>query len=172
MNNLLKHLKGGDLRSIAEANKAVSLIKTQKDFDELFNLLFSKDRLIVMRAADAIEKITLKNPEYLEKYNQELINLINNAVDKELKWHLALIAPRLNLTIDESIIVWRKLTNWAKDKNESKIVRVNSIQALFDLANKNEELKKDFDLTIQEIETENIPSIKARLKKIGCQKQK
>ncbi len=92
--------------------------------------------------------------------------LINTATDKELKWNLALIASRLNLTIEELEMVWDKLTNWSKDKKESKIVRVNSIQSMFDLVKQNGELKRDFDLTIQEIEVENIPSINARLRKL------
>lgn len=166
MTNLIKYLNGGDLRSIAGANEVVSLIKTQTDFDKLFQYLFTNDRLIVMRTADAIEKITLQNPEYLIEYNQDIITLITTAVDKELKWHLALIASRLNLTVIELGIIWDKLTQWAKDKKESKIVRVNSIQTLFDLSNKNVELKRDFDLTIQEVEAENIPSINARLRKL------
>lgn len=166
MTNLIKYLKGGDLRSIADANKVVSLIKTQADFDELFQYLFTNDRLIVMRTADAVEKITLQNPEYLTEHNQDIINLIHTAVDKELKWHLALIASRINLTIAELGIICDKLTQWAKDKKESKIVRVNSIQSLFELTKQNNDLKRDFDLTIQEIEAENIPSINARLRKL------
>ena len=166
MNNLITYLKGGDLRSIADANKVVSLVKTQDDFENLFQYLFSKDRLVVMRAADAIEKITLNKLEFLKGHNQELINLVEKAVDKELKWHLALILSRLDLNISELGIIWDKLTKWATDKKESKIVRVNSIQSLFDLTKKNKELTRDFELTIQEIEAENIPSINARLRKL------
>jgi len=166
MNRLIKYLKGGDLRSIADVNKVVSIIKTQENFDELFQYLFTNDRLVVMRTADAVEKITLQKPEYLTEYKQDIINLINTSVDKELKWHLALISSRLDLSTEEIGTVWNKLTQWAKDKKESKIVRVNSIQTLFDLVKKNKELKKDFDLTILGIEAENIPSINARLRKL------
>ena len=127
------------------------LIKRQKDFDELFEYLFAEDRLIVMRAADAVEKITVKRPEYLAEYNQDIINLTNTATDKELKWHLALILSRLNFTKKELGGVWSKLTEWAKNKKESKIVRVNSIQTL-DLLKNNNELERDFGLTIQAIE--------------------
>jgi len=166
MDNLIKYLKGGDLRSIAKANEVISLIKTQANFDKLFQYFYSKDRLIVMRTADAVEKITLQSPEYLKEHKKDIIKLIKSAIDKELKWHLALIAARLDLTIDELGIIWNKLTQWAKDKKESRIVRVNSIQALFDLTKRNRELKRDFDLTIQEIEADNIPSINARLRKL------
>lgn len=52
-------LKGGDLRSIGKTNEVVGMVNNQKSFDELYQLLFHPDRKIVMRAADAIEKITL-----------------------------------------------------------------------------------------------------------------
>ena len=165
MNNLITYLKGGDLRSIADADKVVSLIKTQDDFENLFGYLFFKDRLVVMRAADAIEKITLNKPEFLQGHNKELINLLKTAADKELKWHLVLIVSRLDLNNDELEIIWDKLTNFAKDKRESKIVRVNSLQSLFDLSKKNKKFARDFELIVQKIESENIPSINARLRK-------
>jgi hypothetical protein len=46
-----------------------------------------------MRAADAIEKITLQHPEYLVKYKDDLLELCYVAKHKELKWHLALLIP-------------------------------------------------------------------------------
>ncbi|PID30343.1 hypothetical protein CSA80_02870 [Candidatus Saccharibacteria bacterium] len=166
-NNLVKYLSGGDLRSIADVDKVVSLIKTQTDFEQLFQYLLTDDRLIVMRAADAVEKVTLHNPEYLTGHSQDVINLLNVAVDKELKWHLALIASRLDFSATELGMVWNKLKQWVKDKNESKIVRVNSVQALFELANKNEGFKREFEIIVQEIKAANIPSINARLRKLG-----
>ncbi len=125
-----------------------------------------------MRAADTIEKITLNNPEYLKHHKQDIIKLMNTASDKELKWHLALIISRVDLTSTELGIVWEKLTNWAANSKESKIVRVNSIQSLFDLAMRKDELKKDFVLTIQAIEAEKIPSINARLRKLKLNNEK
>ena len=154
------------MRSIAGSNKIIPLIKSQSDFDKLFQYLFSTDRLITMRAADAIEKITLTKPEFLRGHNHEIIHLTRTAVNKELKWHLALIVSRLELNMDELGIVWGQLTKWALDKRESRIVRVNSIQSLYDLTNKYEELKRDFELTISEIKHNNIPSINARLRKL------
>jgi hypothetical protein len=63
--------------------------------------------------------------------------------------------------------VWDLLTNWATDKNESKIVRVNSIQGLFKLSKQNHELSHDFDLTLSKIKREKLPSLNARIKKLG-----
>ena len=163
--DLKAYLSGGDLRSIGSVNELLPLIKTQNDFDELFVYMFSEDRLLVMRAADAVEKITLTKPDYLDKHKQNILKLLGASKDKELKWHLALLASRIKYTAKEFVEVFKVLTIWAEDKTESKIVRVNSLQSLYNLSRENKELRKDFKTLIDKISKENIPSINARLKK-------
>lgn len=166
MTDFEKILSGGDLRSIGKSNAVILKIKTQKDFDELFHCLFHEDRLVVMRAADTIEKITINNTQYLAKHKDAIIKLCNVAMDKELKWHLALLIPRLHLDTKEFGKAWNTLTNWAKDKTNSRIVRVNSIQGLSEMKQQEKVLEKDFGLTLSEIEKENIPSINARIRQL------
>ena len=154
------------MRSIGRSNKIASSIDNQESFDELFQQLFHPDRKVVMRSADAVEKITLKNPAFLKQHKASILKLVETARHIELKWHLALIASRLELARREFRKVWQILTDWANNKKESKIVRVNSMQGLFNLLQTNQELKQDFNLTLNRIEKENIPSINARIKKI------
>ena len=154
------------MRSIGQSNKIASSIDNQESFDELFQQLFHPDRKVVMRSADAVEKITLKNPAFLKQHKASILKLVETARHIELKWHLALIASRLELARREFRKVWQILTDWANNKKESKIVRVNSMQGLFNLLQTNQELKQDFNLTLNRIEKENIPSINARIKKI------
>jgi hypothetical protein len=164
-----KILTGGDLRSIGKSNSVVLKIKNQNDFDELFFCLFSNNRIVVSRCADAIEKITTNNPKYLSRHKKKIIELCNTAKNKELKWHLALLIPRLPLDSKEFGKAWDTLTKWANDKTNSRIVRVNSIQGLFEMIKQDSELEKDFCLTLLELEKENIPSINARIKNIRKQ---
>lgn len=166
MNTFIKKLSGGDLRSIGSVDAIVKQVQSQHQFDELFEALFHNDRLIVMRAADAVEKITKNNPDYLNSHKKSLLRLLKDAKDKELKWHLALLVSRLKLTKPELGKVWKILSNRALDSNESRIVRVNSIQALFDLSKQAPELTEDFELTITQLEREEVPSIKARIRKL------
>ncbi len=109
MPDFLPYLQGGDLRSIAGTDAVLGLIDSSSDFDALFQYLFFDDRLVVMRAADAIEKVTRQQPDYLNKHRRAVIDLIMTAVDKELKWHLALISSRLVLSGQQLTIVWQQL---------------------------------------------------------------
>lgn len=168
--DILNRLKGGDLRSLGNTQAVISEITNQKEFDELFQGLFDTDRLEVMRVADAVEKITQIHPEYLDSHKKELLQLFQTANHIELKWHLAQLIPRLiirlKLNEDETGIVWDKLTQWALDKSGSRIVRVNSMQGLFEIQMKFPELKNDFANTLLKLDRENIPSIVARIKKL------
>lgn len=58
------------------------------------------------------------------------------------------------------------LTTWSKDKTNSRIVRVNSIQGFFEMLKNKNELSNDLNLTLRELQKENIPSINARIKNI------
>lgn len=148
------------------SNSVITKIKNQNDFEELFKLLFHKDRLVIMRTADTIEKVTVKNQQYLRKHKREILELCKVAKDKELKWHLALLIPRLTLDNKEFSKAWFTLTSWAKDNANSRIVRVNSIQGLFEMEQQEKALENDLALTLSEIEKENIPSINARIRKL------
>lgn len=157
---------GGDLRSIGNVQEVITAIQNQEDFDQLFNLLFYKDRIVVMRAADAIEKITISNPGYLQNHYKQVINLCAMAQHKELLWHLALLLPRLPLEGNTFNTVWLILRQWVFDQHNSRIVRVNAIQGLFELTKLQGKNAKDFKFILQELEKENIPSINSRIRKI------
>lgn len=166
MNEFQNILKGGDLRSIGKANEIVALVNNQAVFDELFEGLNCSDRKVVMRTADAIEKITLKQSAYLQKHKTALLRLFRNTKDIELKWHLALLVSRISLTGEELKNTWHLLTRWARDGKESKIVRVNSIQGLFNLLPQQPGLLQEFNLTVSEIGKEKIASLNARIRKL------
>jgi hypothetical protein len=164
--NFAPLLLGRDLRSIARSNEVVRSVVDQESFDELFNLLLHHERLLVMRAADAIEKITLTNKYFLTRHKDQLLLLLKSAIHKELKWHIALLIPRLRLTVDELKEVWAILSYWALNPNESKIARVNSLQGLFELSQLYPDLKDSFQHTLLALEHEQIPSLQARIKRL------
>jgi hypothetical protein len=58
MKRFEKILKEGDLRTVGKVKEVIAEIKDQQAFDQLFKGLYSDDRKVIMRTADAIEKIT------------------------------------------------------------------------------------------------------------------
>lgn len=158
---------GGDLRSLGQNAAVVAAVHTQEEFDLLFRLIFHHQRRIAMRSIDAVEKITRKHPEYLASHKQQLMALMDDDPSIEMKWHLAQIITRVELSPAEFKKIWARLTHWAVNPNESKIVRVNSLQPLFDLIGKaGQTLMPSFRKTVSTIERERIPSITARIRKL------
>ena len=165
-NEFLEKLSGGDLRSIGNVDFIVDEIQSQNDFDELFACLSSDDRLIVMRTADAVEKITIKHIDYLGSHKEEVLAFCKHADSIEFKWHLALLLPRLSLSENEYACVFHTLSSWLLDSKESKIVRVNSMQALYEFSKQDLIAKEKLDNMMNEVEKENLPSLLARIRKI------
>lgn len=163
-------LLGKDLRTINKNSIVVQSVHDQHTFDELFGLVFHHERPLVMRAVDAVEKITSKHPEFLTPHKQQLLRVLKGADHKELKWHIAQLVTRLDLTADELNDIWNMLAYWCLNKNERKIVRVNALQGLFDLSRGNQLLKEEFAGIIAVMEHEMIPSIQARIKKFKTTK--
>jgi hypothetical protein len=117
-----------------------------------------------MRASDAVEKVTKEHPEYLHGHDKELLELARNTSNKELKWHLAQLVPRLDLSPKELESAWHRLQYWASNPIESKIVRANALEGLFELHLKesNPALTSRFNKTLFAMERERIPSLAAR----------
>ena len=159
-------LLGKDLRSIARTNEVVRAVVDQESFDELFNLLLHHERLLVMRAADGIEKVTIHHPQYLQPHKGQLLSLLRSSIHKELKWHMALLVSRISLTDEELREVWSILSYWVRNPNESKIVRVNSLQGMYEIARRHAALKQSSDDIIRATEHEPIPSLQARIRKL------
>ena len=165
--DFMEFLAGNDLRSLGKSSDIFSLINDQNSFDKLFGLLYNNDRATVMKVVDTIEKITLTKKEYLQKHKLEIIKLCEEVENIELKWHLAQLLERLKYTNDEIKIVKKILAKWILDKKESKIVRVNSIQSLFELEKIYKNKQNNFLEIVNKIKQENISSINARIKKLG-----
>ncbi len=119
-----------------------------------------------MRAADVIEKITRRHDAWLRPYTREVIRLMERAQHKELKWHLAQLSSRLMLSTSDLALVWKNLSAWCLDASESRIVRVNSLQALWELQTRGPGLHAKLRRILKKMGDENIPSIQARIRKI------
>jgi hypothetical protein len=161
-----------DLRKLKNIKKVIQAVTDQKSFDELYRLIFHHERPLVMRAADAVEKITREHPDYLQPHKPQLLSILKSVDHKELKWHIAQLLPRLVLTTTELNDVWNILKHWALNPNESKIVRVNSLQGMFDISTHYPEYAHEFGTAMELMSHEMIPSIRARIKKLNALRSK
>jgi HEAT repeat protein len=170
MHPLLKKLSGGDRRSIGCSNEVVAhVLAHPASFRHLINGLAADDPVIRMRAADAIEKITAQRPELLRPYREKLLAIAGSTNQPEVRWHAALIIPRLELTTKERAVAFDILFDYLRDK--SSIVRTWAMQAIWDLAAADPKLKSQIIPLIEELTQVGTAAMRARGRKI-LQQQK
>jgi hypothetical protein len=165
MKRILENLKGGDLRSIGRSGDALRAVsKNPALFSDLMAGLLDSDRLVRMRAADAVEKATRIHPEWLQPWKRALLDTASTLEDKELRWHVAQLVPRLRLTSTEKATAVRILMGYLEDK--SSIVKTFSMQALADLAAHDEQLLQQVAPLIERLTRTGTPAMKSRGRKL------
>ena len=86
-------------------------------FPALIDGMHRDDELVRMRAADAEEEITVANPEWLQPFKIKLIKLAARAKQQEMRWHLAQVLPRLELSRKERATAVTILRSYLGDKS-------------------------------------------------------
>jgi hypothetical protein len=117
-----------------------------------------------MRAADAAEKVTRKHPELLTPFKKELLGLMTEATEQEMRWHLAVIVPRLPLSAEERELAISSLDGYLEDR--SSIVRTFALQGLADLAQNDSVIRPGVVETLREATRNGTPAMKARSRKL------
>jgi hypothetical protein len=133
-------------------------------FPELIAGFWFKDPFVRMRAADAVEKVTRTNPELLRPYKKELLGLLADAKEQELRWHLAVMVPRLSLTLMERQRVISLLNSYLEDR--SSIVKTFALQGLADLAHDDPAIRPSVIEILRESARSGTPAMKARSRKL------
>lgn len=165
MSAILKKLEGGDRRSIGRSEEvAADVLADPALFGELFEGMLDANPLIRMRAADAVEKITVEHPEYLRPYKKKLTQQVAQIEQQEVRWHVAQLFSRLELSKAERRRVVGILSGYLKDK--SKIVKTFAMQALADIAGQDAELRAPIIKKLETLTRTGSPAMKSRGRKL------
>src|ERR1700693_4403633 len=101
--DILRELADGDRRSIGKADLvAERILKTPALFDDVVRGFTHVDPVIRMRCADVAEKVSAVHPEWLDRHKRALLSFASTVQEKEVRWHMAQMLPRLGLSPSES----------------------------------------------------------------------
>lgn len=140
------------------------VLRGPERFRELIECMWDEDPVVRMRAADATEKVSDAQPDLLKPYKRELLGLLAEAEQIELRWHLAAIVPRLELTGAERQRVVASMEHYLEDR--SSIVRTFALQGLTDLARKEPGLRGRVKQILEESLVSGTAAMKARARKL------
>jgi len=161
--DILAKLKGGDRRSIGRADEVVQDVSQNSAlFGDLFAGLLAEDPVVRVRAADAVEKVTRERPDLLQPLKRQLLG--GTLRDKEVRWHVAQMLPRLKLTPREQKRAVDILMAWLGDS--SSIVKTCSMQALADLAKCDDRLLRRVRPLIERLTQTGTPAMQSRGRKL------
>ena len=165
MDDLLAKLQGGDRRSVGRVDEVVRQVLADPSlFGRLFEGMLHEDPLIRMRSADAAEKITVQHPEALVPYRNVLLNEVAAIEQQEVRWHVAQMFSYLRLEAPETDRVVEILLEYLRD--ESRIVQTCALQALADVAARDERHRLPIISIIEKATLTGPPAVKARGRKL------
>jgi hypothetical protein len=165
MSRLVRQLGGGDRRSIGRADAVVRrLLSDNSGFAEIVAGLSASDALLCMRCADVAEKVSSVHPEWREPYKKIILDLAECAEQKELRWHLAQIVPRLRLAAAERAKAVQLLFGWLDDP--SKIVKTFALDALAGFAQKDANLRRRLKPLLENARRSGSPAMRVRASKL------
>jgi len=162
---ILSLLDGEDRRTIGRSNEVAAIVANDPDlFRELIAGLWAPEPLVRMRAADAAEKVTRKHPELLQPYKKELLGLMRETKQQELRWHLAVMIPRIELNARERQIAVTSLSSYLEDR--SSIVKTFALQGLADLVKDEPSIQPAVLEILRDATGHGTPAMKARSRKL------
>jgi hypothetical protein len=163
--DILQELAGGDRRSIGKADRVVEqVLKAPALFGDVVRGFTHVDPVIRMRCADVAEKVSAAHPEWLEPHKQRLLSFASTVQEKEVRWHMAQMLPRLELLPSERRRVVALLFKYLEDA--SQIVKTFSLQALFDMSENDARLRARVIPILREAVRKGSPAARSRAKKL------
>jgi len=158
-------LAGRDRRSIGRANEVAQIVlKEPRRFREVIKCLWDENPVVRMRAADAAEKVSAEKPGLLDRYKAELLGLLAETEQIELRWHLAAMIPRLRLTAPERQRAAQALQRYLDDR--SSIVKTLALQGLADLSQSDATLRSKVKQLLEQAVQSGTPAMKARARNL------
>jgi hypothetical protein len=143
---------------------AALVLKTPALLGDVIGGFTHEDPLIRMRCADVAEKVSVVHPEWLQPHKEALLSLASMVQEKEVRWHMALMLPRLQLSAVERRKAVALLFEYLDD--QSRIVKTWSMQALFQLSEGDPKLRARVTPILRDAVRNGSPAERSRAKKL------
>ncbi len=139
---------------------AAILLDHPKKAAEVVECLWDEDAGVANRAADALERASYPNPKLLAPWKRTLLGRMVDATENKLRWNLALMVPRMALTVAETERAAVVLRSWLDDR--SSIVKTCAMQGLAGLARWNPAMLPEVLDMLRLLSRSGTPAMRAR----------
>jgi hypothetical protein len=127
---------------------------------QIVECLWDENLAVANRAADALERVTRERPAQAQRWKDSLLGLLVEAEEKKLRWNLALVVPRLKLTVPECRRAAAALHSYMDDR--SSIVKTTVLHGLADLTRQDPALLPEVVDLLRTAGRSGTPAMRAR----------
>jgi hypothetical protein len=151
----------GDRLAVGRAKEvAALLLKNPRKTAQVIECLWDEEPGIANRAADALERASCPNPNLLAPWKDALLGRMVDATENKLRWNLALMIPRVELTMPETERVAAVLRTWLDDR--SSIVKTSAMHGLAGLTRWNAAMLPEVLDMLRILSRSGTPAMRAR----------
>lgn len=136
--NIRQMLTPGKPLEIGRVWEVVELIEGRPGkITQLVECIWDEDAGVASRAADVLERVTRDRPQQAQRWKDELLGLMGETTEKKVRWNLALVVPRLKLTVAECRRAAEAMKFYLDDA--SSIVKTAALHGMTDLTRQDPE---------------------------------
>ncbi|MFZ0158214.1 MAG: hypothetical protein WAL50_04215 [Kineosporiaceae bacterium] len=137
-----QRLRGGDPRSLGQANEIVGEVLSAPDrLAELVECVLGDDPVVRMRASDALEKVARQRPAWVEPFLDRLLGPVSTIEQASVQWHLAQILGEVPLDVPRRRLAVRLLRTFLEHSTDW-IVLTSTMESLTTLATGDARLRR------------------------------
>ena len=160
---------------VGRASEIVELIEDRPGkLAQVVECLWDDDPGVASRAADVLERVTRDRPQHVQRWKEELLGLMAETNEKKVRWNLALVVPRLKLTVVECRRAAESMQSNLDDP--SSIVKTAALHGMTDLTRQDPESLPDVLNLLRVAGRSGTPAMRARsrilLKALECKGKK
>jgi hypothetical protein len=160
-NSIRAMLAGGKRLHPGRAKEAAALLlKDPRQTANVVQCLWDEDAGVANRAADALERASCPQPQILAPWKDALLGRMADAEENKLRWNLALMISRVELTMPETDRAAAILRSWLDDK--SSIVKTSAMHGLAGLTRSNPALQPEVVEILRILSRSGTPAMRAR----------
>lgn len=139
---------------------AALLLKNPRKTGQVVECLWDEEAGIANRAADALERASGRRPQILARWKEALLDRMLDAGENKLRWNLALMMTRTQLTEAETARAATVLRSWLDDK--SSIVKTSAMHGLAGLTRWDNSMLPEVLDMLRVLSRSGTPAMRAR----------
>jgi hypothetical protein len=160
-------MRGRDRRARMGADEAAAgALRDPRMFDALIDAMRSTDRALALHSAEAADLASAGNPLLLEPHKRALLGRLAQIDQREIRWHVAQMLPRLRLEGDERERAVALVVGWLEGRDGSAMAAAGGFESLVVLADGDPQLIETVRPVLERHASGGPPAIRARAKSV------